>query len=139
MFICRFILSRSFLSAQAPKNLSQWFRVPKDRLLSIWQNLPINTGTSISLPSAQLDRSLTIHAYFGNNPDSFGLDKCRDIAATQFTTAEIALDGSADDAAVSMTAHVTFVYPVESDTYAVEFFVVADGLTDPDWKQKLFV
>lgn len=106
--------------------------------LDLFPNLPIITesSTSLSLPSAQIDRIITIDPYFGSTKDSFGLDKCWEEKAAQFTTASINLQGSTNDFEASLTSEVTFVNPINADEYSVEFFLIADGLTDPSWSQK---
>lgn len=104
--------------------------------LDLFPELPISTGASIALPTSQIDRIMTIDPYLGNNTDSFGLDICWDNRAAQFTTAAISLSGTTDGHEASLTAEVEFVNPIDADTYRVEFFVAADGLTNPRWGQK---
>lgn len=105
--------------------------------LDFFTDLPImSNGASFGLPTSQLDRVSTIDPYLGTNKSGFGLDKCWDERASQFTTAAIGLNGYVNGSDVTLTANVEFLNAIEEGTYRVEFFVAADGLTNPNWSQK---
>lgn len=104
--------------------------------LDFYRDMPINLTGSFSLPVAQIDRINKIDPYLGNNQDSFGFDICWDEAASKFSTVEIGLEGSFDGIMANLNANTVFVYPVKSEEYRVEFFVVADGLSIPGCSQR---
>lgn len=103
--------------------------------LDFYKEMPAGSGSSLRLPTAQIDRMATIDPYFGRNKDSFGLDKCWEEAAAGFAIAAVGLEGTLEGTEAVLNADVTFVYPVEDDAYDVEFFLVADGLTVPEGNQ----
>lgn len=104
--------------------------------LDLFPDMPAGSGSTLSLPTSQIDRKITIDPYLGDERDSFGLDKCWKRAAEEFAIADIALSGSLEDVTANLKADVTFVYPVGANEYGVEFFVVADGLSVSGCNQK---
>lgn len=104
--------------------------------LAFFTDMPLGESSSLSLPTSQIDRAMTVDPYFGNNSDSFGLDKCWERKASEFTPVKIEITGMSDGFEVLFDADVTFVEPIEADACHMEFFLVGDGLTRPEWIQK---
>lgn len=90
-------------------------------------------------PDAWMDRDTEVDAYYGlvYGAKEFGI--ADDLAARNkdFGQADINLTTtlSDDQTTVNIDADVTFPYDLTDGNYAVEYILVADGLTDENWGQ----
>ena len=90
-------------------------------------------------PDAWMDRDVELDAYYGlvYGAKEFGI--ADDLAARNkdFGQADINLATTLNDdqTAVTIDADVTFPYDLTDGNYAVEYILVADGLTDESWGQ----
>ena len=89
-------------------------------------------------PGSFIDRVANVDPYYGSSEDtSFGI--ADDLAARnkQFGQADINLTSklSSDNHKVDIDAEVTFPYELTEGKFAVEYILIADGLTDANWKQ----
>jgi hypothetical protein len=90
-------------------------------------------------PDAYMDREVELDAYYGIDYGKKDLGVADDLAQRnkQFGHADISLKASrsADGENVDIEAELTFPYEVTDGDFAVEYILVADGLTDPTWGQ----
>ena len=89
-------------------------------------------------PAAWMDRTISLDAYYGTSEDKdFGI--ADDLAQRNklFGQADLTITPklSTDGSSVGITTDVTFPYTVEGGNYTVEYLLLADGLTDPTWRQ----
>jgi thiol-disulfide isomerase/thioredoxin len=93
-----------------------------------------------SYPSAWMDRGLQMDPYYGSSGSkAFGVLDDLKWRAEQFGVADIDLSAtlSSDEKTVSVTANVLFPFSNDNAHYALEYLLVANGLTGEDgqWNQ----
>lgn len=90
-------------------------------------------------PDAWMDRDVELDAYYGISYGRKDLGIADDLAERnkQFGQADINISTSMghDQSTVNITTEVTFPYDMTDGTFAVEYIVTADGLTDATWGQ----
>lgn len=90
-------------------------------------------------PSAWIDRVADVDPYYGSGNSDFGVAKDLAARAKEFgqATVELATEWSEDGNSININAAVTFPYDLDNSTgkYALEYVLVADGLTDASWGQ----
>ena len=89
-------------------------------------------------PGSYIDRVDNVDPYYGSSENTaFGV--ADDLAARnkQFGQADINLTSklSSDNQTVDIDAEVIFPYELTDGKFAVEYILIADGLTDANWKQ----
>ena len=88
-------------------------------------------------PAAWMERSVELDAYYGSGDNEFGI--ADDLAARNnlFGQADIDLTAklSEDGKSIDVNAAVTFPYDVKDGTFALEYILTADGLTNEKWGQ----
>ena len=115
-------------------------------LLSYHNADPMEVVDSYSYPSsvggfpdAWLDRSTEVDPYYGTSDfDDFHVatDMSQRNKLFGFGSVEFQSELSADGQAVNVTSQVSFPYDVEDGQFALEYVLVADGLTGgSDWDQ----
>ena len=92
-------------------------------------------------PHAWLDRGMEIDPYYGSSGSkNFGILDDLQWRAAQFGTADIEVSAklSDDEQTVDVTTNLIFPFSDNKANYALEYILVADGLTGPagsDWDQ----
>ncbi|MGX8696846.1 MAG: CARDB domain-containing protein, partial [Prevotella sp.] len=92
-------------------------------------------------PHAWLDRGMEIDPYYGSSGSkNFGILDDLQWRAAQFGTADIEVSAklSDDEQTVDVTTNLIFPFSDNKAKYALEYILVADGLTGPagsDWDQ----
>lgn len=88
-------------------------------------------------PDAWMERATELDAYYGTGNKEFGVADDLAAQAKTFGIANIDLSAklNATKANVVVNTEVTFPFDVEEGTYALEYILTADGLTDASWGQ----
>lgn len=91
-----------------------------------------------SLPAAWFDRERKVDPYLGVRTSGFGLEDAWLEASSRFTPADVSVTASWSDEAhtiVNVKADVRFVKAHHS-ACRMEYTLLADGLSESDWRQK---
>lgn len=92
-------------------------------------------------PDAWIDRTIEVDAYYGYDEDygvvPLGVVKPLNERAAEFGQADIEVAAmlNSDNSAVNVKATVTFPYDIDENKFALEYVLVADGLSDESWGQ----
>lgn len=90
-------------------------------------------------PDAWIDRAIETDAFYGQNDGGKELGIADDLAERSRVFGQADIDVAAglseDGNSVEVVASVTFPYDVTEGTFALEYILTADGLSDEDWGQ----
>ena len=118
---------------------------PDDYVLASYHNadeLEIMTSDDFpsyvsGFPAAWMDRAVSLDAYYGTGNNDFGIADDMAERNKSFGQADISVKPviSDDEQTVTVSTDVTFPYDLTDGTFAVEYILIADGLTDESWGQ----
>lgn len=91
-------------------------------------------------PTAWMDRGLELDPYYGTGNSNFGVLETLKARASQFGTADLSLKAYMREDGKTIYVDGSMLFPFDDDEakYAVEYIVIANGLTGPDgsnWDQ----